>query len=150
MVMSQQEQSRQDQSPREYQHDSQRQDEQPRYGASSEDLSGTLKEGYGQGEQMGKDQWSQENYDREARDVDEPMLDQKERRGDKDSSDIDSMVGGIVGGSGAGRSPDDVLTGQPPAPMPAGPDTSSAPSRPLTDDEIIERERRLQQQRDDG
>ena len=58
---------------------------------------GTLAQGYGQSEQMGEDAWSGEHYERQAESVDEAILDQGEAQGSKGRSDIDRMVGGMIG-----------------------------------------------------
>lgn len=58
---------------------------------------GTLAQGYGQSEQMGEDTWSAEHYERQAESVDEAILDKGEAQESKGKSDIDRMVGGMIG-----------------------------------------------------
>jgi hypothetical protein len=58
---------------------------------------GTLAGGYGQSEQMGEDAWSAEQYERQAESVDEAILDTGEAQASKGRSDIDRMVGGMIG-----------------------------------------------------
>ncbi|MGH2516844.1 MAG: hypothetical protein ACRDHP_14415 [Ktedonobacterales bacterium] len=61
--------------------------------------SGTLNEGYGQSEELAEDHWSEESYQRSAQQIDGPMLDEGEPHVEGQASDIDRMVGGIMGGS---------------------------------------------------
>jgi hypothetical protein len=56
----------------------------------------TLDQGYGQSERMGEEQWSQEGYDRDAREVASRALDTPGEPGGG-RSDVDRMAGGLVG-----------------------------------------------------
>ncbi|HLJ82487.1 MAG TPA: hypothetical protein VKT52_13435 [Ktedonobacterales bacterium] len=59
---------------------------------------GTLNEGYGQGLERGEDRWSEERYQRGPEQIDSRMLDEDEPHIEGRASDIDRMVGGIMGG----------------------------------------------------
>jgi len=87
------------QDPSELQHEDQEQGKPTHhYGQGDKYVQeGTLAQGYGQSEQMGEDAWSAEHYERQAESVDEAILDQGEAQGSTGRSDIDRMVGGMIG-----------------------------------------------------
>lgn len=63
--------------------------------------SGTLDEGYGQSQQMAEDQWSADRYQAQSAQVDSATLDQGEPHVGQKASDIDQMVGGMIGSEAA-------------------------------------------------
>lgn len=75
----------------------------PREASDDRNLAegGTLNEGYGRSEELAEDRWSEQSYQRSAQQIDGPMLDEGEPRVEGQSSEIDRMVGGIMGGSQA-------------------------------------------------
>lgn len=58
---------------------------------------GTLNEGYGQALERGEDRWSEERYESGPQQIDSSMLDEGEQRVEGRPSDIDRMVGGMMG-----------------------------------------------------
>jgi hypothetical protein len=87
------------QDPSESNHEDQEQGKPTHHYGQSDKYAqeGTLAEGYGQSEQMGEDAWSAEHYEQQAESVDEAILDQGEAQGSTGRSDIDRMVGGMIG-----------------------------------------------------
>lgn len=69
-----------------------------RYGSDEEYAQhGTLDSGYDEGAAMGEDEWSEQDYERGAKQVDRHMLDEDEPQPPGRASDIDRMVGGMIG-----------------------------------------------------
>ncbi len=90
-------QSNQSNQPNQPQPDEEPTDQQ-RYGQSDEFAQqGTLAEGYDQSEQMGESEWSAERYANQAGKVDRATLDEGEAQSGQQASDIDRMVGGMIG-----------------------------------------------------
>ncbi|MGH2484703.1 MAG: hypothetical protein ACRDHE_01695 [Ktedonobacterales bacterium] len=62
-------------------------------GAEAQNGDETLRDGYGNGEERGEEQWSRDRYERQAQQVDGKMLDNLP---DGERGDVDRMAGGMI------------------------------------------------------